>query len=89
MPLTLVAAAAGAALVGEAVAPYAQYGVLLLFGVPAIVGGVLTRGYCRKAVTCPHCDASLWDCGTGSFKPRHMKVRTSATACSSCSSRIR
>lgn len=87
MPVTLFVTAAAAAQVGEAGTHLGESGLLLVFAVPAVVGGILTRHYCRRAVRCPHCNASLWDCGTGSFKARHMRVR--ADVCTSCDAQIR
>ncbi|MGH1348008.1 MAG: hypothetical protein ACRBN8_41015 [Nannocystales bacterium] len=87
MPITLLATAVAVAHVGEAGTHLGHYGLLVVFAVPALVGGLLTRRYCRRAVRCPHCDASLWGCGTGSFKARHMRIR--ANACPCCDAQIR
>ena len=42
--------------------------VVLFFGGPFVVMALLTRFYCKPAVSCPHCGSSLWHCGTGNFK---------------------
>ncbi len=54
------------------------------FGGPMVVMALLTRFYCRPAVRCPNCGASLWDLGTGNFKPRRMRVRDDAWCCPKC-----
>ena len=61
---------------------------LIVFIVPLAVAGLMTRFYCRRRVRCPHCDASLWDCGTGNFKPRRMKLRDEVRECPSCQAPI-
>jgi hypothetical protein len=64
---------------GEGIGP-----MLVVVGGPMGVAWLVTRFYCRGAVSCPHCGASLWDCGTGNFKPRRMKVRDEVRACPNC-----
>jgi hypothetical protein len=54
------------------------------FGVPWIVCIVLTRTICHKWVKCPQCDASLWGLGSGSFKPRRMRIKPDTHACPHC-----
>ena len=84
-PAVLVAGLLTAALQNNG--PNDAVGVLALmafFGVPFGVSMLLTKYYCRRAVVCPCCQASLWDCGTGNFKPRRMRIRADATACPHC-----
>lgn len=69
------------AAVGRVGAPTA---IAIVFGIPALVAGIVTELHCRRSVTCPNCGASLWCCGTGSFKPRKMKVRPQTQACPGC-----
>jgi hypothetical protein len=57
-------------------------GVLTVFAIPLAVSWLLTEFYCKNAVVCPNCGGSLWSCGTGSFKPRRMKLRS--TTCPTC-----
>ena len=64
-------------------------GVIGLFGGALAVERLMTRFYCRHAVRCPHCGASLWQCGTGNFKPRRMRLRRDAHACRHCGAAIR
>ena len=71
-----------AVLLGEA--PDENVALVLIFGIPLVVCWLLTKFYCRQAVRCPHCGASLWGCGTGNFKPRRMKVRKDVTECPTC-----
>ena len=54
----------------------------MVFGL--LVSGLMTVYYCRRAVRCPNCQHSLWNCGTGNFKPRRMRVRHDVTACPNC-----
>ena len=54
------------------------------FGGPLVVMALLTRFYCRPAVRCPNCGASLWELGTGNFKARRMRVRDDALCCPEC-----
>ena len=60
----------------------------LLFGPPLIVCWILTERYCKPAASCPHCEGSLWACGSGNFKPRRMNVRYDAKACPHCGAPI-
>ena len=62
--------------------------LLAIFGVPLLVSSLLTRFYCRDAVRCPGCGCSLWDCGTGNFKPRRMRVRDAVRECPGCQTPI-
>lgn len=54
------------------------------FGGCGFVSWMLTKYHCRPAVACPRCGTSLWDCGTGNFKPRRMKVRNNVDECPNC-----
>ncbi len=56
----------------------------IFFGGPFLVMELLTHFYCKRAVTCPYCGGSLWRCGTGNFKPRHMRIRKDAQGCPRC-----
>lgn len=58
------------------------------FGLPLLLDTVLSRTFCRNRVRCPFCQASLWTCGTGNFKPRRMKVRADVHACPNCQTPI-
>jgi hypothetical protein len=58
------------------------------FGLPSVLDLVLRRTFCRNRVRCPFCQASLWTCGTGNFKPRRMKVRADVHACPQCQTPI-
>ena len=58
--------------------------VVVFFGSQFVVSWILTRFYCKRAVTCPHCGSSLWHCGTGNFKPRRMRIRRDARGCLEC-----
>jgi len=64
-------------------------GVIGLFGGALTVERLMTRFYCRRAVRCPNCGGSLWDCGTGNFKPRRMRLRSDAEGCRQCGAVIR
>jgi hypothetical protein len=64
-------------------------GLTIFFAVPGLFCLILTYGYCRSAVRCPNCGESLWCCGTGSFKPRRMRVRDEVAACPQCAAPIR
>jgi hypothetical protein len=44
----------------------------------------LTYLICHRMVTCPKCGASLWNCGTGNFKPRRLRLRDDSSACPGC-----
>ncbi len=58
--------------------------VILLFGGPLAVSALLTHFYCKRAVVCTYCGNSLWQCGTGNFKPRRMKIRNEVKECPHC-----
>jgi|GEM_PF-1335512 hypothetical protein len=62
--------------------------LLLIFGLPLAVAHILTERYCKPAVACPHCEKSLWACGSGNFKPRRMRIRYDAEECPHCGARI-
>ena len=55
-----------------------------MFGCPLLAAWLMTRFYCRPAVRCPRCGQSLWDCGTGNFKVRRMRVRENVRECPNC-----
>jgi len=59
-------------------------GAIVFFGTGLLVMLVYTRWIFRKSVPCPICGGSLWDCGTGNFKPRRMRVRNDALCCPHC-----
>ena len=61
-------------------------GAVVLFGIPGLFCWWMTHAYCRKAVVCPFCGGSLWDCGSGNFKPRRMRVV--AGCCPRCETEI-
>lgn len=63
--------------------------IAALFGSPLLVSWIFTTLVCKKRVRCPNCGGSLWDCGTGNFKPRRLKIRDDATACPHCGAPIR
>jgi hypothetical protein len=69
-------------------------GTKAAIGLGSFIGGFLlvswlmTKYYCRRAVRCPRCSESLWDCGTGNFKPRRMKVRDDVRECPNCGAPI-
>lgn len=52
------------------------------FGPGLLISWLMTMCYCRSAVICPHCRASLWSCGSGNFKAR--KVKVVADRCPGC-----
>ncbi len=53
-----------------------------------LVMALLTRLICHRAVICPWCGSSLWDCGTGNFKPRRLTLKRNVKACPSCGADI-
>lgn len=57
---------------------------LVYFALCLGVSWIMTRLICRPMVTCPFCGVSLWECGTGNFKPRRMKIRKGVSACPHC-----
>jgi hypothetical protein len=59
-------------------------GFVGLFGGPFIVGWVMTKFYCRPKVCCPYCKSSLWNCGNGAFKVRHIRLKDNAKECPNC-----
>jgi hypothetical protein len=78
-------------LAGAVVAERLQMGVLFpvtALGGSFLVSWLMTRYYCRRVVTCPRCGASLWDCGTGNFKPRRMRIRDRVRECPNCGAPI-
>jgi hypothetical protein len=85
MPISLV--------VADAVLPKAAinspFALLVFFGPSALICWLMTVFYCRPKVICPYCLHSLWDCGTGNFKPRRIDVRKDATECPNCNAPIR
>jgi hypothetical protein len=58
--------------------------VFLFFSIPMLIGWLVTVCICRRMVKCPYCRHSLWECGTGNFKPRRMKVRDDVQQCPNC-----
>lgn len=62
--------------------------LLVVFGPSALICWLMTVCYCRPKVSCPYCLHSLWDCGTGNFKPRRIDVRNEAQQCPNCSAPI-
>ena len=84
MPISLV--------VADAFLPKAAinspFALLVLFGPSALICWLMAVFYCRPKVICPHCLHSLWDCGTGNFKPRRIDVRKDARECPNCGSPI-
>jgi hypothetical protein len=58
------------------------------FGLPLLFCALLTHFLCKPMVRCPRCGVSLWSCGTGSFKPRRMRVRKEIDACPGCGGAI-
>ena len=63
--------------------------LLAFFGPSALICWLMTVCYCRPKVICPYCLHSLWDCGTGNFKPRRIDVKNDARECPNCNSPIR
>jgi hypothetical protein len=63
--------------------------LLAVFGPFVLICWLMTVCYCRPKVICPYCLHSLWDCGTGNFKPGRIKVRKDAGECPGCGSPIR
>lgn len=63
--------------------------LLVFFGPSALICWLMTVFYCRPKVICPYCLHSLWDCGTGNFKPRRIDVRKDAWECPNCNAPIR
>lgn len=64
------------------------YAVAAVVGTGLAISFALTRLLCTALVKCPHCAHSLWDCGTGNFKPRRMRIRNDATGCPRCGARL-
>jgi len=62
--------------------------VAILFGGPLLLSSWLEKTMCRKMVTCPDCGGSLWELGTGNFKPRRMKLKPGIKECPHCQTRI-
>lgn len=62
--------------------------VLSFFGIPLLLDFILSQTFCISQVRCPYCNASLWKCGSGNFKPRRMKVRDDVHACPGCGAPI-
>jgi hypothetical protein len=85
--LVLMALAANAPGVPQQVGAVAA--ILIFFGCPLLVSWIFTTLVCKKRVRCPNCDGSLWECGTGNFKPRRLRIRDDATACPHCGIPIR
>jgi hypothetical protein len=63
--------------------------LLVFFGPSALICWLMSVYYCRPKVICPYCLHSLWDCGTGNFKPRRIDVRKDARECPNCNAPIR
>jgi len=82
IPLAVV----GAAILGNVLAKKAA--VLLFFGSFFGLERAMTYFYCRRKVKCPYCGSSLWDCGTGNFKPRRLRIREDAAGCTTCGARL-
>ena len=80
IPLLIVAFAVDAYLIGAF--PFVFF--ILYFGGFVFVSWLLTKYHCRTAVKCPRCGFSLWNCGTGNFKPRQMQVRQGIEECPNC-----
>jgi hypothetical protein len=82
------------AVVGEVVGDIPEWVTSIVLGLcaiamPVLVAWLMTVAYCRPNVKCPQCEKSLWDCGTGNFKPRRMRVRPDVTECPHCGMPIR
>jgi hypothetical protein len=60
----------------------------VFFGGIGAIAWLMTQFYCKRKVPCPVCGRSLWECGTGNFKPRHMRVRKSVEGCPHCRTAI-
>lgn len=63
--------------------------LLAVFGPPTLICWLMTACYCRPKVACPYCSHSLWDCGTGNFKPWRIDIRKGDRECPNCGSPIR
>jgi hypothetical protein len=61
-----------------------EWAALIIFLPGGGVCWLVTHLICRPMVVCPFCGESLWECGTGNFKPRRMKIRTGVTGCPNC-----
>jgi hypothetical protein len=59
-----------------------------VFLVPMLVCWIVTVKLCRTLVTCPLCQGSLWECGSGDFKPRKMRLRTDIDRCPHCGAKF-
>jgi len=89
--VTMVSSLPLAAIVMSAIPPgpwRAEESIVAFFGGVLVIGALMTKFYCRRAVTCPVCGASLWDCGTGNFKPRRMRLRADVHAGPNCGTPI-
>lgn len=89
--VTMVSSLPLAAIVMSVISPgpwRAEESIVAFFGGFLVIGALMTKFYCRRAVTCPVCGASPWDCGTGNFKPRRMRLRTDVHACPNCGTPI-
>ena len=58
--------------------------LVAFFGAYFVVSWVLTATLCRRMVPCPHCQGSLWECGSGNFKARRMRIRKDVRGCPHC-----
>ena len=75
-------------LLPKAIVDFPWSGPLILSGSLLLTGYLFTLLGCRRMVRCPHCNASLWSCGTGNFKARRMRVREDALECPGCGAAI-
>ncbi len=62
--------------------------ILIVFGIPMLVSVGITELYCKRIVSCPYCGGTMWNCGTGNFKPRRMKLRKDRDECPKCHAAI-
>jgi hypothetical protein len=60
------------------------FGPIFLFGSCLLLEWGLTHLICHRMVKCPFCGASLWNCGTGNFKPRRLRLKPDAKECPTC-----
>lgn len=60
-----------------------------VFGVPLLVCWISTIALCRRMVKCPVCGESLWQMGSGSFKPRRMIIKANVDSCPHCGAPIK
>lgn len=58
--------------------------IFVFFGIPLVVSWLTTLLICRRMVACARCRGSLWESGSGNFKPRRMRLRDDAHGCPRC-----